>query len=339
MLALQAKPPAPKKPAPKKKSKAKPKRRVIDFYRLVLSVADRFGATAAAEWTKAVLGYQAQINETSLRSAIASGHIAAIEAVVGPTKLQTALSKVLVGPLMSAVQAVGKESLRVLASKGIEASFNAMHPNIVAFAREKAAELVAGVPKETKQIIAEVIARGAERGLTVAQQARAIREVVGLPPNWMDAPQALAAELRNGEISAATGRKMSAVLKQQIRSASANDTMTEAFIKKATAEYSATLVNARAMTIARTETIRAANYGLQESWDQAVDQGALPSTSRQFWIVTPDDRLCPICSAIPDMNPNGRELGESFMTPEGPVDAPPAPHPNCRCSIGLGFGP
>jgi hypothetical protein len=56
---------------------------------------------------------------------------------------------------------------------------------------------------------------------------------------------------------------------------------------------------------------------------------------RQYWIVTPDDRLCPICVRIPDMNPDGRAIGDLFMTPEGPVDYPPAPHPDCRCTVGL----
>jgi hypothetical protein len=328
MLAAQARLPRRKVPG---------KRRIIDFSRLVHRVADRFGVGAATEWTKAVLSYQSKINETALRSAIASKNIHAIEGVVGPTKLAQAVAKVLVGPLTASIQAVGAESTRMLVTKGVQAKFNALHPNVVQFAREKSAELVAGIPKETKQIIAEVIARGAERGLTVAEQARAIREVVGLPPNWAGAPQALADELRAGEISSATGRRMSGVLKQQIRSAADLGPISEAFIKKATAEYSASLINARAMTIARTESIRAANFGLTESWGQARDQGGLPATTRQFWIVTEDDRLCPICSRIPAMNEAGRELGASFMTPEGLVDYPPAPHPNCRCAIGLGF--
>lgn len=324
-----------------KKAKPKPKkssRRIIDFSRMVLRVADRFGATAAAEWTKAVLGYQSRINETALRSAIASKNMHAIEAVVGPTKLAQTVAKVLIGPLTSSIQAVGKESARVLASKGLEASFNAMHPNVVQFARDQAAKLVAGVPQETKMVIAEVIARGAERGLTVVQQARAIREVVGLPPHWVNAPQALADELSSGQIAAATSRRISAVLKQKIRGAAANDTMTDAFIKSVQAEYSASLVNARALSIARTETIRASNFGLSESWQQAMDQGVLPVTAKRFWIVTPDDALCYICARIPGMNPDGRGLDESFMSPEGPVDYPPAPHPMCRCAVGLGFG-
>jgi hypothetical protein len=333
MLATQA---PPKKKVPPKKTPKK-KRRVIDFSRLVLQVSERFGALAAQDWTRAVLSYEGRISEHRLRSAIASGNVNAIEAVIGPTKLAAAVSRALTGPITSTIQAVGSEVARVLTARGIQLSFNAMHPNVVLFAREKAAELVAGIPKETKQIIAEVIARGAERGLTVVEQARAIREVIGLPPHWANAPQALAEELRNGEIASATSRRMSAVLKQQIRSAAANDTMTEAFIKSVTKDYSASLINARALTIARTETIRAANFGLAESWDQGVDQGVLPATVKQVWIVTPDDRLCYICSRIPDMNPDGRGLGESFMTPEGPVDLPPAPHPNCRCAVGLSF--
>jgi len=56
----------------------------------------------------------------------------------------------------------------------------------------------------------------------------------------------------------------------------------------------------------------------------------------RVWIITPDDRLCDICEAIPTLNPDGVGLDEPFLTPEGPVDDPPA-HPRCRCATGLEF--
>lgn len=311
--------------------------RPIAFPRLVKQVADRFGTRAATEWTKTVLGHAAQINEHALRAAIASRNLKAIEAVVNATGLQAKLQRALVAIFQGAASASGTLSLQQLQAHGVTITFNATHPDVVRFAREQAAELVKDVPKQTKQIIAEVIARGAERGLTVEQQARAIRETVGLPPNWANAPAAMADELRAGEISAATSRRMSAVMKQKIRSAARNDQITETFIKRMQAEYTQSLINARALTIARTETLRASNFGITQSWWQAQQAGDLPGGVKRVWLVTHDSRLSPQHARIPSMNPYGRGLNEPFFTTEGIHMYPPS-RPNCRCTVGLIFG-
>lgn len=314
----------------------RPRRRVISLPRLVKRISIQFGKEAALLWTKALLGYQKQINEAELRSAIASGSLDQIAAVIGPAKLQDSVAKAVEPPFRKAIQVIGMESAKVLTKHGIEASFSAAHPNVILFARQQAADLVVNVPKEVKQIIAEVIARGAERGLTVAEQARAIKEVVGLPPNWAQAPSNFAVELQSGNTSAALNRKLSGKLKQQIRRAAKNGTLDDAFIRKAMTEYTETLISHRAVTIARTETIRAANFGLTESWQQARAQGVLPPRARRFWIITEDSRLSPEHARIPGMNSAGRGINEPFLTPDGVFMHPPS-RPNCRCSIGLGF--
>lgn len=89
--------------------------------------------------------------------------------------------------------------------------------------------------------------------------------------------------------------------------------------------------DARADTIARTETMTASNAGQRETWDQAVDAGVLTGDERQEWIVTPDDRLCPICEGL---DGETAALGESFNVDGDELDGPPA-HPNCRCTTGL----
>jgi hypothetical protein len=309
-------------------------RRLLSFHRLVTGVADRFGASAAVRWAQAVLKYQGEIDEMALRSALLAGDLNAVMAVVDPTRLRNAAERALREPFAGAVAATGHGAAALLSGQGLRASFRASHPNVVLYARTHAAALVEGVADETRRVIAEVIALGAERGLTTVQQSRAIREVVGLPPQWARAPQALADELRAGDLAAAT-RRLSATERQEVRGRILDDTVDDAFVDRMTARYAESLVNLRAQTIARTESLAAAHAGLVEEWKQARDAGVLPIAMRQYWIVTPDDRLCPICVRIPEMNPDGRALGEPFMTPEGLVDYPPAPHPNCRCGIGL----
>jgi SPP1 gp7 family putative phage head morphogenesis protein len=89
--------------------------------------------------------------------------------------------------------------------------------------------------------------------------------------------------------------------------------------------------DARAEVIARTEVMRASNAGQIEAWDQATEAGLLTGNESKEWIVTPDDRLCPICEPM-----DGVQVGldEMFDVDGDQVDEPPA-HPNCRCTIGL----
>jgi len=89
--------------------------------------------------------------------------------------------------------------------------------------------------------------------------------------------------------------------------------------------------DARAETIARTETMRASNQGQLEAWDQATDAGLLTGDETKEWIVTPDDRLCPICEPLEGVT---AALGDDFDADGENVDAPPA-HPRCRCTIAL----
>lgn len=83
----------------------------------------------------------------------------------------------------------------------------------------------------------------------------------------------------------------------------------------------------QAELIARTETMRAANAGVQASWSQAVDKGLLSRNEKQEWIGTDDDAECDECG---DLEGKQATIGSSF---DG-LDGPPA-HPNCRCTVGI----
>ena len=95
--------------------------------------------------------------------------------------------------------------------------------------------------------------------------------------------------------------------------------------------YAAQLLKHRALTIARTETIRASVDGQLAIWREAQRQGLLPMNARKRWIVTPDDRLCPQCAPL-----KGVEVPLNSPFPGG-VDGPPL-HPNCRCAVSVVTG-
>lgn len=88
---------------------------------------------------------------------------------------------------------------------------------------------------------------------------------------------------------------------------------------------------ARAETIARTETMKASNDGQQLLWEEAAEKGLLTGLEKKEWIVTPDDRLCPVCEPMDGVQV---ELGGFFSVGGEQLEGPPA-HPNCRCTIGL----
>lgn len=87
----------------------------------------------------------------------------------------------------------------------------------------------------------------------------------------------------------------------------------------------------RADTIARTESMKAANEGQRQLWEQAQEEGLLGKNAKQEWIVGDDEKLCPICQ---DMDGEQVGLDEDFNVDGEDLDGPPA-HPNCRCTVAL----
>ena len=74
------------------------------------------------------------------------------------------------------------------------------------------------------------------------------------------------------------------------------------------------MAQSKAVTIARTETLRAGNDAAKSRYEKAGIQ-------QVQWIAAYDDRVCPICEGLHDEVFN---LGEE---PEIPA------HPNCRCTL------
>jgi hypothetical protein len=96
----------------------------------------------------------------------------------------------------------------------------------------------------------------------------------------------------------------------------------------------------RSLLIARTETIRASNYGTVEAYKQS---GVVTG---KRWLVTEDDRTCDRCLEMvgkKSLTLNGTESLEGksiglnepfFIDPNGYSDGMGPPlHPNCRCTI------
>ena len=170
-------------------------------------------------------------------------------------------------------------------------------------------ERVVAIDQTTRAGITRVIEAAFTSGTALPEQIDTLAKLVGLTPTQVDSVTRYEEGLRQA------GEKPARIAK---------------LVQKRTNE----LRQRRAEAIARTETINAASAGQQARWEQAAREGLIDESFARHWIVTPDDRLCPICAAIPGLNPQGVRLQEPFQTPSGPI-LHPAAHVQCRCAVSL----
>ena len=184
---------------------------------------------------------------------------------------------------------------------GIRVSFSMLDPFAIEAARTRTAELVTRVTQETRRAISAIVRRGFVQGIPPREMAALIRPLIGLTEGQARSVLRMQASLRSQGL---TAREVAA----------------------RTERYALRLLRQRAITIARTETIRAAAQGQLDTMREARFRGLLPQGVRKQWMVTPDDRLCDECSAM-----DGESVPLDSLFPGG-VDAPPL-HPRCRCAV------
>lgn len=192
--------------------------------------------------------------------------------------------------------------------------FDLTSPRSIDFLRSYQGSLVREVTNEQATSMISVVRNAFEEGGHPYSQARRIRaqENFGLTTRQN---QAVSNFRRSMQEAGTSGPKLD----------------------KAVDRYRRKVLRYRSENIARTETIRAAEYGHQESMKQAADAGLYDAGgARRKWVVTPDDRLCDLCRAVPGLNPDGVGIDVEFATPLGPRTNPPL-HPHCRCSQVLTF--
>ena len=208
----------------------------------------------------------------------------------------------------------------------IFAKFDVTNMHSVEWASERSATLVTEMTEESKRAIRQTISNGFTQQIQVRQTASILKQTISLTGK-----QAQAVTSLRRRILASSGKRIYAG-KTAIRVPVGGMDATR--MQRVLAKYSDRLLRQRAMNIARTETINAANQGQSELWKQAVEKGQLDPNTKRVWIAALSERTCPICMEL-----NGQERGfeELWVTPTGEVDGPTA-HPQCRCTTGLVSG-
>ncbi len=204
-------------------------------------------------------------------------------------QLSTILTKGVHLPAARAAVATARDVPQLSAAWGKEA----VNPWAVRWSNQHAGRLVTRMTAEQQAVVRQATTRVMRSDWSVQQATRHLKGTIGLN--------------RQGEARLA-----------RLASSGASDARLERFRARLIAE--------RAETIARTETVAAANQGQLQAWREAVLRGYLPATAAKEWTVTADDRLCPVCA------PMSGEIVPLMGLFSGGVEGPPR-HPRCRCAI------
>lgn len=194
--------------------------------------------------------------------------------------------------------------------------FRVDNPFMLEAAKKQAGNLIDGVKTETKQAIRNIIFFAIRDGEHPHNIAPTIAQMIGL----------------SARDSMALDRFASNVGHEA----------------KQVNRFASDLLERRAKTIARTETIRASATGQQETWRaMARDQLIDTSEFRQVWTVADDERLCALCAPMDDQSVEldvpfvskmrGIHPSERVEYAGMTVESPPL-HPNCRCALRAEFG-
>lgn len=187
-------------------------------------------------------------------------------------------------------------------------SFNMRNPLVQTYIKNSAGALTKDISDDAKLAIKRVLSNAFEYGGSPKEQAEALKQFIGLTP------------------------KMQEQVDKYRKALEAHGLLQDE-VSKLVAEMTEKKLQERCENIARTETINAANAGLKLAWQQAQHDGLLNENWVETWVVTPDDRLCPFCSAM-----SGKQIpigGKFSSSMDGSKISGPGLHSRCRCTVML----
>lgn len=289
-----------------------------DFQTFVHRVADALAPRMRRRFLELIDAARASVDLRTLETVVRSGNVEAIFRVLEPIRAALEVSMGgaggLRGVLQDTVDAAANATARELVQElGISVRWSDHNARSVEWIQRHAAEMVTNISETTRDAIRQIIERSFKEGIAPSDAARMIRDVVGLRPD-----QARAV-VRFRERLAEEGVKGEELEGRVDR-------------------YAGAQLRRRALVIARTETIAAANGGQQLLWEQGISQGLIErGRVRKVWITTADELLDQeVCEPMPFLDDNKDvPVDGLFTTGEGDLVSHPPAHPNCRCAIAL----
>lgn len=249
---------------------------------------------------------QADVPEATIAEAIALGRMTpALEAALRASRLAVAARDELVAVVRVVFDGSYFTAIRDM-DQAFRLEMDIVNPRAPEAAVDHAARFVREVDDAMRGALAEMVAAAIREGRAPRALAREVRRRIGLTTRMSRQVDAFRARLVAQGATPTTADASARLLTER-------------------------LLRRRALTIARTETIRAGRVGRHAAWEEARRQGFLPADVKVKWMTGRDERVCPACGPL-----HGVEvvLGGTWETALGPVDGPPL-HPNCRCGTAL----
>lgn len=201
---------------------------------------------------------------------------------------------------------------------GVAVELNMQSPGVLSWIHNRGAEFVTASTQEQKDAVAALLAKKMRDQHTVDELARMIRPCIGLTEG-----QAKANARYYDSIVASLKKEHPRMKPESIRRKA----------QEAAQKYAEKQHRYRAMTIARTESAFAYNWGADEGIRQAQEEGYIGKVVKK-WLTSGDDSVCPVCSAL-DGTVIGMDTGFEIKGQElfpGQHMLPPA-HPSCGCAV------
>ena len=286
-------------------------------YRALHNIARRIRPVLRASLVKGLNDFRKNINLHDLAEAISNADAAQAMDVVPWGDFEGAV-KGLDKAMLDGVTESAEKS-KFLFKKSIESLIPSLSPTIVFDANNIAisrwidshlGELIQNIKGNTQKSIQNVIRDGLNQGIPARDSAKLISQMVGL---------------NDRQAQAVINRRL-ALQKQGIKGPKL-DRLIEAYSQKQ--------LKHRAEMIARTESMTANNRGQLEVVNQNADAGLFDrDAAMKEWIVTPYDRICPICKPMAGKKV---KLDDNFSLRNGESVPHPPAHPGCNCGWALVF--
>jgi len=213
-------------------------------------------------------------------------------------------------------------------------AFEILDDDIAAQLRAYQDQLIVELTQEVRQFVYDTTISGVRAGLDSTAVAATVRDRIGLTSRLAMAVANYRAALERNDTGISLDRQLrdfTADAEVAAAAAPAGTRLSQQRIDQLVEAYAQRALDYRAMTIAQTESVRAANRGLHQSYMQAVTQGVFPHAAvTRYWRL--GSNPCPICIAIEALNTDGVAVDADFVSPDGPIDNPPV-HPSCYCSV------
>ena len=307
-------------------------------------IADKLAPKLQQAFMLAVIRTQSSATIKNIETALEAGQTELAVEVIDWYKFQTEASAM--GAVIDDVmrQSMEASAKRFAEEQGIEAMiydgvvpeipegkivglFNLRNPEAEKWVKKHVGDLVTQITEDSKQAIRSIALDGFENGNAPKKMAREIRQYIGLTDRDTKAVLNYRAKLEDMLAQGESPFKTKPLTHEKI------DSMVDKYGKKKLRE--------RSELIARTETIKSSNMGLQTIWEEAQKQGLISQGAKRKWITAKDERVCSWCGPL-----HGNIVGmrEDFTITANLTEGSkaltytsltPPLHPACRCSMVL----